>query len=57
MLYFFSTTNQVQLFKRAVRSAMNTIKELDQTMAEAAVVTKYSIEDMWGKMPEYSKTA
>ena len=57
MLYFFSTTNQIQLFKRAVRSAMNTIKELDQTMAEAAVVTKYSIEDMWGKMPEYSRTA
>jgi hypothetical protein len=36
---------------------MNTVKELDATMAEAAVVTDFSIEDMWGKLPEYSAEA
>ena len=57
VLQFFSLTNSVQLFKRAVSSAMNTIKELDATMTEAAVVTDFSVGDMWDKLPQYSKEA
>ena len=56
-LAFFSATNGVNLFKRAVRSAVETVKELDKTMTEAAVVTEYSINDMWAMMPEYTKRA
>ena len=55
--YFFSITNSVQLFKRAVRSALNTVKELDKTMTEAAVVTRFDVGDMWRQLPEYTKQA
>jgi hypothetical protein len=30
---------------------MNTVKELDATMTEAAVVTEFDIGDMWKKLP------
>jgi hypothetical protein len=30
---------------------MNTVKELDATMTEAAVVTEFDIGDMWEKLP------
>lgn len=56
-LQFFSLTNAVQLFKRAITSALNTVKELDATMTEAAVVTEFDIGDMWSKLPQYSKEA
>jgi hypothetical protein len=54
---FFSITNSIQLFKRAVISALNTVKELDATMTEAAVVTEFDVGDMWEKLPQYSKEA
>lgn len=55
--HFFSIGAQINLLKRAVNSAISTIKELDATMTEAAVVTDFSVEDMWGKLPEYSAEA
>ena len=54
---FFSITNSIQLFKRAVTSALNTVKELDATMTEAAVVTDFTVGDMWDRLPEYSANA
>ena len=54
---FFSLGNSIQLFKRAVTSAMNTVKELDATMTEAAVVTDFSVGDMWNKLPTYADEA
>ena len=57
VLHFFSITNAVQLFKRAVTQALNTVKELDKTMTEAAVVTEFDIGDMWSKLPEYTEAA
>jgi hypothetical protein len=36
---------------------MNTVKELDATMTEAAVVTEFNVVDMWSKLPEYSANA
>jgi hypothetical protein len=38
-----------------LKEAIGTIKELDATMTEAAVVTEFSIGDMWGNLPKYSK--
>ena len=57
ILDFFSIGNTVQIFKSALRDAFDTVKELDAAMTETAVVTDFSIGDMWEKLPEYSKTA
>ena len=54
---FFSIGNTIELFKRAVRSAYETVKELDATMTEAAVVTDFSVGDMWNQLPTYTKEA
>lgn len=55
--YFFGLTNSVFLFKRAITSALNTVKELDAVMTETAVVTDFTVGDMWDKLPEYSAQA
>ena len=55
--YFFSLTNSVMLLRRALTSAFNTVKELDAAMAETAVVTDFSVGDMWDKLPEYAENA
>ena len=57
VLQFFSIGNAVQLFKRAVKSAFDTVKELDATMTETAVVTDFTISDMWGQLPTYAAEA
>lgn len=57
LLDFFSIGSAVQLFKRAISSAIETVKELDATMTEAAVVTEFSVGDMWDKLPIYAKAA
>lgn len=54
---FFSISNSVQLFKRAVRSAFETVKELDSAMTEIAVVSDFSVGDMWEKLPEFTAQA
>jgi len=45
--YFFGMENAVRLFKNAVQDAYNTVKELDEVMTETAVVTDFSVGDMW----------
>ena len=55
--YFFSITNSVRLFKRAVRSAFETVKELDSAMTEIAVVSDFSVGDMWERLPEFTAQA
>lgn len=57
VLDFFSITNAVQLFKSTIQSALETVKELDATMTEAAVVTDFSVNDMWEQLPRYSAEA
>ena len=54
---FFSISNTIQLFKRTVQSAFETVKELDATMTEAAVVTNFSVGDMWSQLSRYSEEA
>ena len=55
--YFFGLSNAINLAKRAVRGAVNTIKDLDKVMTETAVVTDFSVSDMWEQLPEYTKRA
>lgn len=57
VLQFFSIGNAVQLFKRAVKSAFDTVKELDATMTKTATVTDFSVSDMWEQLPTYSTEA
>ena len=57
VLQFFSIGNAIQLFKRAVRSAFDTVKELDATMTETAVVTDFTVGDMWEQLPTYAAEA
>lgn len=57
MLDFFGISNSIQLFKTAVRDAYQAISELDAEMTEMAVVTDYSISDLWNQLPFYTKQA
>ena len=55
--YFFGLNNAINLVRRAIRSAVSTIKELDKAMTETAVVTDFTVSDMWEQLPEYTKRA
>ena len=57
LLSFFAMDNAARLFRRALRSALETIKDLDKVMTEMAVVTNYQINDLWEKLPEYTERA
>lgn len=57
VLDFFSISETIQLFKRSVESAFETVKELDSAMTEIAVVSDFSVNDMWSKLPEFTKQA
>ena len=54
---FFSIGNSIELFKKSVRSAFDTVKELDKAMTETAVVTDFTVGDMWSQLPQYSEMA
>ena len=55
--YFLSLENMVDLFRQGVQRAIETVKELDAAMTETAVVTDFSIGDMWDALPQYTKAA
>ena len=54
---FFTAANAIRLFRRAVTSAFNTVKELDAAMTATAVVTDFDLDDLWGQMPKYTAQA
>lgn len=55
--YFFGMTNAIQLFKRALRQSIESIKELDSAMLKIAVVSEYDMGDMWKTLPQFTKQA
>lgn len=55
--YFFGLENAIELLKRALRNAFETVKELDAAMTETAVVTDFTVSDMWEALPKYTKVA
>ena len=55
--YFFSLNNAIQLVRQALRQTFEAAKELDAAMTETAVVTDFSVSDMWDMLPKYTKTA
>ena len=55
--YFFGLANAINLARRAMREAFNAVKELDAAMTETAVVTDFSVGDMWDQLPRYTEAA
>lgn len=55
--YFFGIANGIQLFKRTIHEALQTVKELDAAMVKIAVVSDYDMSDMWSTLPEFTKRA
>lgn len=55
--YTFSLVNGFYLFQRAIKSAFNTVKELDASMNSIAVVTKMTTGDLWDQIDTYNKLA
>ena len=55
--YFFSLRNMINLFKRGIDDAIQSVKDLDKAMTDTAVVTDYKVSDMWNMLPEYTKLA
>lgn len=55
--HFFSLTNSVMLFRRILQDTIQTTKELDAAMTETAVVTDFSVADMWKELPRYTEAA
>ena len=54
---FFSVTGAIELVKRSAREAFTAVKELDAAMTETAVVTDFTVGDMWDQLPRYTETA
>ena len=55
--YFFSLRNMINLLKRGIDQAVESVKNLDKAMTETAVVTDFNVGDMWGMLPKYTKIA
>ena len=55
--YFFSLRNMINLLRQGVDQAIDSIKNLDKAMTETAVVTDFSVADMWKDLPKYTKLA
>lgn len=54
---FFGLNNAIQLVRRGLQQVYNTIKDLDAAMTETAVVTDFTISDLWQELPTYTKRA
>jgi hypothetical protein len=48
---FLGMSGAAQVLRSSIRNAMSTIKELDATMTEMAVVTDLSVGDYWDQLP------
>lgn len=55
--YFFSLRNMINLLKRGIDEAVQSVKDLDAAMTETAVVTDYKVGDLWGMLPQYTQLA
>lgn len=55
--YFFGINNAIQILRRGLQSTIQTMTDLDKVMTNTAVVTNYSVSDMWGQLPEYTERA
>lgn len=54
---FFSWSEGLNLIKRGAREAFQAVKDLDDAMTGTAVVTDFSVSDLWDMLPKYTDTA
>ena len=54
---FFSLANSIAVVRRILQDTIQTTKELDAAMTQTAVVTDFSIADMWKELPRYTEEA
>ena len=54
---YFGLTQMIRKVGDIARDAFNTVKELDAAMTETAVVTNFSVGDMWEMLPTYTEQA
>lgn len=57
MTNFFSLTNGWNLLRRAISSAVDVVRDLDEAMTGIAVVSDYNLEDIWGMRGDFSAQA
>ena len=54
---WFSIYAAVRMVSNAIKSVISTIKELDKTITEIAIVTNMSQSQLWDQMPKYTQLA
>ena len=54
---YFGLTQIIRKVGDIARDAFSTVKELDKAMTETAVVTNFSVGDMWDMLPTYTAQA
>ena len=55
--YVFSITNAWRLMRQTITKTYNDVKNLDKAFAQIAMVTNYSVQDMWNQYDNYAKMA
>lgn len=55
--YFLSIAGAARIARQAIRDLWQGTQELDKAMTETAVVTDFTVGDMWDKLPEYTENA
>ena len=54
---FFSVTTLFNSLRNQIRKTYNDVKQLDKSFASIAMVTKYSVDDMWKSYSQYAEMA
>lgn len=57
MLQFFTVTSGWNMLRKAMREAYKTVKDLDSAMTEIAVVSEYTLDQVWEMRRGYSDAA
>lgn len=56
-LIMFSATSVINLFRRSLRQTYEDVKTLDKSFASIAMVTNYSVKEMWSSYGQYAEMA
>ena len=54
---WFSIYAAVNMVNKAIHSIISTVRELDKTITEIAIVTDMTQDDLWGQMSDYTEMA
>lgn len=57
MLNLLSATSVLNLIKRAIKQTYEDVKQLDKSFASIAMVTNYTVKEMWNSYSLYADMA